>query len=238
MPGSASRSWRPDGPVPPCGMPCPPRVRGGRVATDRFLSQPRLPSRPVRDVGGGGERPADVPAHADAAAHHRPGDRHRPLDRDEPRVGLARPGVDPVDRAGRASGARPSSDNVAWGRMSVALDVVAIGARHRAAARRSASATANRCRAPRAHDGGYWLTMTGTAGAIIGGLQEAVGSFRARSRSAAGRGSGRRASLAGLLELRVRRPPALDAGTAARTAAARAGEGARRSASGSPRASP
>jgi uncharacterized membrane protein len=75
----------------------------------------------------------------------------------------------------RKTGAR--SDNVAWGRASVALDAVAIAA---GIGLQRAFKQEPREPLPRAaaRTGGYWLTTTGAAGAIIGGLQEAVGTFK------------------------------------------------------------
>jgi uncharacterized membrane protein len=69
------------------------------------------------------------------------------------------------------------ADDVAWGRMSVALDALAIGA---GIGFQRFFRQQPREKLPRAamRTGGYWLTMSGTAGAIIGGLQEAVGTFR------------------------------------------------------------
>ncbi len=69
------------------------------------------------------------------------------------------------------------ADTVAWGRMSVALDAVAIGAGiglqrlFRQQPREKLPVAAMRT-------GGFWLTMSGTSGAIIGGLQEGIGTFK------------------------------------------------------------
>lgn len=67
-------------------------------------------------------------------------------------------------------------DTEAWSRASIALDVAAIGA---GIGLQRAYRQRRRERLPRAaaRTGGYWLTMTGSTGAIIGGLQEAVGTF-------------------------------------------------------------
>ncbi|MGZ4689969.1 MAG: alpha/beta-hydrolase family protein [Acidimicrobiia bacterium] len=101
------------------------------------------------------------------------------------------------------------SDNVAWGRMSVALDAVAIGAgiglqrrfrqRHRERLPRAAART-----------GGYWLTMTGSTGAIIGGLQEAVGTFKKETPNTVPVVVPAAGVLAALLELWRRRAERLD----------------------------
>src|SRR6478672_10192049 len=71
------------------------------------------------------------------------------------------------------------SDTVAWSRASIALDVAAIGA---GVAFQRAFRQRPRERLPRAavRTGGFWLTTAGSAGVIIGGLQEAVGTFRGR----------------------------------------------------------
>ena len=102
------------------------------------------------------------------------------------------------------------SDNVAWGRMSIGLDAVAIGAgiglqrvfrqRPREALPRSAARTA-----------GYWLTTTGSAGAIIGGLQEAVGTFRRETPNTVPVVVPAAGLLTAVLELRRRRAERLDA---------------------------
>jgi uncharacterized membrane protein len=102
------------------------------------------------------------------------------------------------------------SDNLAWGRMAVALDALAIGAgiglqrwfRQRP-----------RERLPRAamRTGGFWLTMSGTAGAIIGGLQEAVGTFRQETPNTVPVVVPAAGVLTTMLELRRRRMARLDA---------------------------
>ncbi len=108
----------------------------------------------------------------------------------------------------RKTGAR--SDTVTWGRASVALDAVAIAA---GIGLQRAFKQRPRERLPRAvaRTGGYWLTSTGAAGAIIGGLQEAVGTFtnsRANTVPVVVPAAG---VLAAALELRRRHSERLDA---------------------------
>jgi uncharacterized membrane protein len=102
------------------------------------------------------------------------------------------------------------SDNVAWGRMSVALDLVAIGA---GIGLQRAFKQRRRERLPRAamRTSGYWLTMTGTAGAVIGGLQEAVGTFTRETPNTVPVVVPAAGALAAALELRRRRTARLDA---------------------------
>lgn len=108
----------------------------------------------------------------------------------------------------RRSNAR--SDDVSWSRASLALDAVAIGAgiavqrgfrqRRREPLSRAALRT-----------GGFWLTVTGTAGAVIGGLQEAVGTFRGAKPNTVPVVVPASGVLAALLQLRLRRAEQLDA---------------------------
>ncbi|HEY3725218.1 MAG TPA: alpha/beta-hydrolase family protein [Acidimicrobiia bacterium] len=102
------------------------------------------------------------------------------------------------------------ADNVAWGRASVALDLVAVGAGlglQRAFRQRS------RERLPRAaaRTSGYWLTTAGTAGAVIGGLQEAVGTFTRETANTVPVVVPAAGTLAAILEYRRRRVARLDA---------------------------
>lgn len=102
------------------------------------------------------------------------------------------------------------ADNVAWGRMSVALDAVAIGT---GIGLQRFFRQQPRERLPRAaaRTGGYWLTMSGTAGAIIGGLQEAVGTFKRETPNTVPVVVPAAGVLAAMLELRRRRGARLDA---------------------------
>jgi uncharacterized membrane protein len=102
------------------------------------------------------------------------------------------------------------SDNVAWGRMAVALDAVAIGA---GIGLQRFFRQQPREKLPRAamRTGGYWLTMSGTAGAIIGGLQEAVGTFKRETPNTVPVVVPAASVLTTALELRRRRMARLDA---------------------------
>lgn len=102
------------------------------------------------------------------------------------------------------------ADNIAWGRMSVALDLVAIGA---GVGLQRAFRQRRREPLPRAaaRTGGYWLTTTGTAGAVIGGLQEAVGTFTRETPNTVPVVVPAAGALAAVLELRRRRMARLDA---------------------------
>ena len=102
------------------------------------------------------------------------------------------------------------SDNVAWGRMSVALDLVAVGA---GIGLQRAFKQRRRERLPRAaaRTGGYWLTTAGTAGAVIGGLQEAVGTFTRETPNTVPVVVPVAGALAAALEFRRRRAARLDA---------------------------
>src|SRR6476659_5384261 len=108
----------------------------------------------------------------------------------------------------RRSNAR--ADNVSWSRASLALDAVAIGTgialqrgfrqRRREPLSRAAVRTS-----------GFWLTMTGTVGAMIGGLQEAVGTFRGARPNTVPVVVPASGILAALLQLRLLRMEQLDA---------------------------
>jgi uncharacterized membrane protein len=106
---------------------------------------------------------------------------------------------------------RRATDDARWGRIALALDAAAIAAglavqrafaqQHREPLRRAALRT-----------GGYWLSVTGVTGAVVGGLQEAArGPSRGRRRTlpavlpAA-------AVLAGANVVRVHRAAAADSG--------------------------
>lgn len=101
------------------------------------------------------------------------------------------------------------SDTVAWSRASIALDVAAIGA---GVAFQRAFRQRPRERLPRAavRTGGFWLTTAGSAGAIIGGLQEAVGTFRGRKPNTVPVVVPAAGVLAAALEFRRRRAARLD----------------------------
>jgi uncharacterized membrane protein len=113
-----------------------------------------------------------------------------------------------------ALGARKDLDPATWSRVTLGLDVAAIAAGigiQRALARRRREPLARAS----VRTGGYWLALTGAAGAAIGALQEA---------SAARRPGGRRGlavvvpaagALAAAGELRRRRAAHLDAGLGA-----------------------
>ncbi len=102
------------------------------------------------------------------------------------------------------------SDNVAWSRASLALDAAAIGTgialqrgfrqRNREPLARAAFRT-----------GGFWLTVTGSAGGIIGGLQEAVGTFRGRASNTVPVVVPAAGVMAALLQLRLHNASRLDA---------------------------
>jgi uncharacterized membrane protein len=105
---------------------------------------------------------------------------------------------------------RLSSDDRTWGRASLALDAVAFGA---GIALQRGFRQKPRERLPRAavRTGGFWLSMTGASGGIIGGLQEAVGTFRGRKPNTVPVVVPAAGVLATLLELRRRRMERLDA---------------------------
>ncbi len=126
----------------------------------------------------GGERAADVPAHA-----------HAPPDMDQAIV----TGLSIASNHALVSLIQESIQSIAL--VALRKTNARVGQRrlgpgvgrarrgrdrrgHRPAALRSGSARASRLPRAAARTGGYWLTMTGTAGAIIGGLQEAVGTFK------------------------------------------------------------
>jgi uncharacterized membrane protein len=110
------------------------------------------------------------------------------------------------------------ADNVAWGRASVVLDAVAIAA---GIGMQRAFKQRDREPLPRAaaRTSGYWLTMTGSAGAIIGGLQEAVGTFRRETPNTVPVVVPAAGVLAAALELRRRRAEHLDADSPSDSAA-------------------
>ncbi len=87
-----------------------PGARGRR--RDAEVPQPITlrPREPGRNAVGGGERAADVPAHADAAQHDRPSPRDRTLGRREPRVDQPRPGEHSSGRARRIGPGRARAD--------------------------------------------------------------------------------------------------------------------------------
>jgi uncharacterized membrane protein len=102
------------------------------------------------------------------------------------------------------------ADTTSWSRASLALDVAAFGtglAVQRLVRQRG------REKLPRAavRTSGYWLSMTGATGAIIGGLQEAVGTFRSARPNTVPVVVPAAGFLAAALELRRRRAEHLDA---------------------------
>jgi uncharacterized membrane protein len=82
--------------------------------------------------------------------------------------------------AAARAGTKREIDDETWSRVTLALDLVAVAGgiglqrafrqRHRERLPRAAARTS-----------GYWLSVSGTAGAVIGGLQEARGVFRGHS---------------------------------------------------------
>ena len=105
--------------------------------------------------------------------------------------------------------ARLETEDAGWSRTTIALDVGAVGLgiavqrafrqRHREPLVRAGARTT-----------GYWLTVTGTAGAVIGGLQEVIGSRSRRTRGSLPVVVPAAAVLAGLNAVRVRRSARAD----------------------------
>jgi uncharacterized membrane protein len=108
----------------------------------------------------------------------------------------------------RRAGTR--SDTKTWSRASLALDAAAFGA---GIAVQRGFRQRTRERLPRAavRTSGYWLSMTGATGAIIGGLQEAVGTFRDTKSNTVPVVVPAAGVLSAALELRRRRAERLDA---------------------------
>jgi uncharacterized membrane protein len=102
------------------------------------------------------------------------------------------------------------SDNATWSRASLALDAAAIGT---GIALQRGFRQKRREPLPRAalRTSGFWLTMTGTAGAMIGGLQEAVGTFRGARPNTVPVVVPAAGVLAAVLQVRLRRAELLDA---------------------------
>ena len=101
-------------------------------------------------------------------------------------------------------------DEAQWSRATIAADLGAIGAglaiqrrfeqRHREPLPRAGARTA-----------GFWLTVTGTAGAVVGAIQEATGTFRTERRHAAWVSIPVAGALMAATERRRRRAARLDA---------------------------
>jgi uncharacterized membrane protein len=100
-------------------------------------------------------------------------------------------------------------DTTTWSRAALALDAAAFGA---GIALQRGFRQRNREKLPRAavRTGGFWLSMTGMSGAVIGGLQEAVGTFRGAKPNTVPVVVPAAAVLATALEFRRRRAERLD----------------------------
>ena len=110
---------------------------------------------------------------------------------------------------GRQARGRP--EPVVWSRITLAADIAAIGAGIALQRKYSAQEREPLARAG-ARTAGFWLSAAGTAGALIGGLQEAVGTFRGRSSRAMPVVLPAAGALAVAGEIRRRRAERADAG--------------------------
>jgi uncharacterized membrane protein len=107
-------------------------------------------------------------------------------------------------------GRRRAVDDARWGRITLALDVAAFGAGI-AVQRGFAQHEREPLRRAAIRTGGFWLSATGLAGAVVGGLQEATRGDDGRPRRRFPTALPAAAVLAGANAVKVHRAAAMDA---------------------------